>query len=469
MATMNIPDDVPNVIMAQIPINTNNRNKCVFCKSDGLYITIIHNKPTDSIVSELRCSRCNKLQENILISEIAHIYSAYLATKNAHDQLAATIYGHQITIANINNMCIVYRQHIDKTAIDHAKFIEKVNLENTELKSKIINQGNELSDKNKQCTSALETVALFESQISEFKSHISTLETVNLENTELKSKIINLSNDLLYKNTQCISILETVALFESQISEFKSYISTLETKNKELEIKHKTLNRELETKYKTLNRELETKYKTLETKHKELETKNKILETKYKTLETKYKTLETEHNTFETKNKILETKYKTLETKYKTLETKTLETKSCTPDLEIEKYTKIVKTYELELHELRNQLSKSEIRFNEYREGQKEKYLSVVNEYSRRYELVKQKANKDYFAFELLTTNKYKILLEEQGVDIAYKQIISEKYRAKLSLLAFAQKNKEFCNIQSYTLNDCDIKIQDPSDIVDLN
>ena len=417
MATMNIPDDVPNVIMAQIPINTNNRNKCVFCKSDGLYITIIHNKPTDSIVSELRCSRCNKLQENILISEIAHIYSAYLATKNAHDQLAATIYGHQITIANINNMCIVYRQHIDKTAIDHAKFIEKVNLENTELKSKIINQGNELLDKNKQCTSALETVALFESQISEFKSHI----------------------------------------------------STLGTKNKELEIKHKTLNRELETKYKTLNRELETKYKTLETKHKELETKNKILETKHRELETKYKTLETEHKTLETKHKILETKHKTLETKYKTFETKTLETKSCTPNLEIEKYTKIVKTYELELHELRNQLSKSEIRFNEYREGQKEKYLSVVNEYSRRYELVKQKANKDYFAFELLTTNKYKILLEEQGVDIAYKQIISEKYRAKLSLLAFAQKNKEFCNIQSYTLNDCDIKIQDPSNIVDLN
>ena len=94
---MDIPDDVPNVIMAQIPINANNRNKCVFCNSDGLYITIIHNKLTDSIVAELRCSRCNKLQENILISEIAHIYSAYLATKNAHAQLATTVYGHQIT------------------------------------------------------------------------------------------------------------------------------------------------------------------------------------------------------------------------------------------------------------------------------------------------------------------------------------------------------------------------------------
>ena len=61
--------EIPNEMIVQIPITANKHLSCLACvraNRDGkyLYVTIMHNKPTDSIIAELRCSHCNQLQEN---------------------------------------------------------------------------------------------------------------------------------------------------------------------------------------------------------------------------------------------------------------------------------------------------------------------------------------------------------------------------------------------------------------------
>ena len=400
---------VPNEIMAQIPIKSNKGNMCLLCikptwqANINLYITIIYNKPTDSIIAELRCSHCNQLQENILISEIAHIYSAFLSTKNAYDQQTVTNYGHQMTINNINNMCIIYKQHIEKITADYIKLTEIYNISKQD-NTKIIGQFDE-----KQ--SEIDKARL---EITEKQSEV---DKARLEINELKLKLNNAKSEQVVMNSKYISKIE------NQTSEL-TLLNTRLSQNKLFE---------------SQNMELKSKNMELKSKNMELKSKNKLLESENIILKKANKT-------FESKNKILSVQPNL----------------SCKTDLEIEKYTKIIKTYEVEVCDLRDRLQKSENLYKMYREGQKEKYLSIVNEYARRYELVKQQSKKDYFALELLTTNKYKKLLEEQGVDITYKHVVSEKYKAKLSLLIFDQHNPEFSKIQPIMLDNSDIKIQDP-------
>ena len=425
----------PNEIMAQIPIKSNKVNKCVLCikptlqTNINLYLTIIYNKPTDSIIAELRCSYCNQLQKNILISEIEHIYSAFLSTKKAYDQQILTNYGHHMTISNINNMCIIYKQHIEKITADYIKLTEIYNIsrqDNAKIICKCDEKQSEVDNAN-----------------LEINKKQSEIDKANLEINKLKLKLNNTKSEQVIVNSKYIAKIENqnteLLLFNTRLSKHVNQNKLLESQNMELKSKNKLF---------------ESKNMELKSENMELKSKNKIFESQNMELKSKNKVLESQNMELKSENIILKNANKTLNVQ---------PNPSCKIDFEIEKkYIKIIQTYEVEIIDLRDRLKKSENIYNMYKEGQKEKYLSIVNEYARRYELVKQQSKKDYFALELVTTNKYKKLLEEQGVDITYKHVVSEKYKAKLSLLIFDQHNPEFSKIQPIIIDDRDIKIQDP-------
>ena len=481
----------PNEIMAQIPIKSNKVNKCVLCikptlqTNINLYLTIIYNKPTDSIIAELRCSYCNQLQKNILISEIEHIYSAFLSTKKAYDQQILTNYGHHMTISNINNMCIIYKQHIEKITADYIKLteiynisrqdnakiickcdekqsevdnanleinkkqseVDKANLEINKKQSEIDKANLEINKKQSEVDKANLEINKKQSEIDKANLEInkkqSEIDKANLEINKLKLKLNNTKSEQVIVNSKYIAKIENqnteLLLFNTRLSKHVNQNKLLESQNMELKSKNKLF---------------ESKNMELKSENMELKSKNKIFESQNMELKSKNKVLESQNMELKSENIILKNANKTLNVQ---------PNPSCKIDFEIEKkYIKIIQTYEVEIIDLRDRLKKSENIYNMYKEGQKEKYLSIVNEYARRYELVKQQSKKDYFALELVTTNKYKKLLEEQGVDITYKHVVSEKYKAKLSLLIFDQHNPEFSKIQPIIIDDRDIKIQDP-------
>ena len=448
--------DIPNEMIVQIPITANRHLSCLACvraNRDGkyLYVTIMHNKPTDSIIAELRCSHCNQLQENPLVSQMAHMYSAYLITKREHDQLVSTNYGHQITIANINNMCVVYRQHLDKLNTDHINLIECYNTN----QQKLI----ELTEKYNK--SQVE-IANFQSEIENVQSEIKDAQA---EIEKLKSQLVNTeskqSNELARLNTQLSDSNTQLSDNNKQYSNALENVTSLKSRNTVLE----KANRSFESQ----NTEFKSRNTVLEKANKLFESKNMELKSQITVLEKANKSFESQNTELKKSNIDIRRKYNEIEKRMRVLDV---------PDIVVERYTKLVQVYEAEIVDLRNRLSKSENNYNKYKDGQKDRCLAIVNEYTRRYEIVKQKSREDYLALELRLAKQYKTMLEEQGVDKTYKHVISEKYRVKLSLLEFAQRNPDFGKIQHYMniappgskeSDVYDMKIQDPHGMLDLN
>ena len=448
--------DIPNEMIVQIPITANKHLSCLACvraNRDGkyLYVTIMHNKPTDSIIAELRCVHCNQLQENPLVSQMAHMYSAYLITKRENDQLVSTNYGHQITIANINNMCVVYRQHLDKLNTDHVNLIEFYNANQQKLV--------ELTEKYNK--SQVE-IANFQSEIKGAKSEIENVQSEikgdQAEIEKLKSQLVNTESN---KNNELARLNTQLSDNNKQYSNALENVTSLKSRNTVLEKANRT--------FESQNTEFKSRNTVLEKANKLFESQNTELKSQITVLEKANKSFESQNTELKKSNIDIRRKYNEIEKRMKVLDI---------PNIAVERYTKLVQVYEAEIVDLRNRLSKSENNYNKYKDGQKDRCLAIVNEYTRRYEIVKQKSREDYLELELRLAKQYKTMLEEQGVDKTYKHVISEKYRVKLSLLEFAQRNPDFGKIQNY-MNIVppgskesyvyDMKIQDPHGILDFN
>ena len=305
-------------------------------------------------------------------------------------------------------------------------------------------------------------IANFQSQIENSRSEIENVQSeikgAQAEIEKLKSQLVNTeskqSNELARLNTQ-------LSDNNKQYSNALENVTSLKSRNTVLEKANRT--------FESQNTEFKSRNTVLEKANKLFESQNTELKSQIIMLEKVNKSFESQNTELKKSNIDIRRKYNEIEKRMKVLDI---------PNIAVERYTKLVQVYEAEIVDLRNRLSKSENNYNKYKDGQKDRCLAIVNEYTRRYEIVKQKSREDYLALELRLAKQYKTMLEEQGVDKTYKHVISEKYRVKLSLLEFAQRNPDFGKIQHYMnivppgskeSNVYDMKIQDPHGILDFN
>lgn len=221
-----------NTILTSIPIKVGKYGKCQSCIRANLdgrsqYIKIMYIETDNTVIAELRCSHCNQCQENPLVSEIAHMYTAYINVEKSHNQLLANVNGNQLTINNLNNMCIVYKQHIDKVTYDYTRLLEAYNT------GKQIN-----TDINTKYNALEENYKKAQNGINEMKEELVTLQTSSLVVIErLKSE----RDDNMRINTDDTRLKSTISELECTNKDLKSQIAMLTNKVNNLEQQNKDL------------------------------------------------------------------------------------------------------------------------------------------------------------------------------------------------------------------------------------
>jgi uncharacterized protein (DUF3084 family) len=428
-------------ILAQIPVKVGKYGKCQSCDLGGQnqYIKIMYVGADDAVIAELRCNNCNKCQENPLVSEIAHMYTAYINMEKSHNQLLANVNGNQLTINNLNNMCIVYNQHIDKITYDYTRLLEAYNV------GKQIN-----TDINTKYNALEENYKKAQNGINEMKEELVTLQTSSLVVIErLKSE----RDDNMRINTDDSRLKSTISELESTISKLECTNTELECTNKELECTNKELectNKEL----KSTNKELECTNKELECTNKELKSTNKELESTNKELKSQIAMLTKQNKSLEQQNKDLKSQNVILK-------------KKDNGDL----HKKIVQTYEEELTGMRKKLMDMINENTKLKLIHKERCFEIIKTHESvckaHCDRIQKAADAKYFAKELEISKKYEEMLKEYDVDETYKLAVKSRYKSKLLLLTyFNEKNPDFGKIQPYTFDI--IKTHDPHNIMTL-
>lgn len=436
-----------NTILTSIPVKVGKYGKCQSCIRANLdgrsqYVKIMYIESDNTVIAELRCSHCNHCQENPLVSEMAHMYTAYINVEKSNNQLLADINGHQLTINNINNMCIIYKQHIDKVTYDYTKLLEAYNA-GKQINTDIITKNTELEENYKKAQKG----------INEMKEELVTLQTSSLHVIErLKSEhneeITHLNTDARKSNN------ETNNRLKSQISELehangglKSQISELEHANGGLKSQISELEHANES-LKSTNEGLKTQILALTNKVNELNPKTKSLEQSNKDLKSQIIALK--------KKKMVQTYEDELKEELK-------ET--------INKHKKITQTYQEELTSLRQKLMEMINENKKLKLIHKQRCFEIIKTHESvckaHCERIQNEADSKYFAKELEISTKYEEMLKEYGADETYKLAIKSKYKSKLLLLTyFKEKNPDFGKIQPYIFDN--IRTRDPHNILTL-
>ena len=405
-----------NTILTSIPIKVGKYGKCQSCIRANLdgrsqYIKIMYIETDNTVIAELRCSHCNQCQENPLVSEIAHMYTAYINVEKSHNQLLANVNGNQLTINNLNNMCIVYKQHIDKVTYDYTRLLEAYNT------GKQIN-----TDINTKYNALEENYKKAQNGINEMKEELVTLQTSSLVVIErLKSE----RDDNMRINTDDTRLKSTISELECTNKDLKCTISKLECTISKLEC---------------TNTELECT-------NKELECTNKDLKSQIAMLTNKVNNLEQQNKDLKSQNVILK--------------------KKDNGDL----HKKIVQTYEEELTSMKQKLMDMINENKKLKLIHKQRCFEIIKTHESvckaHCERIQNEADSKYFAKELEISTKYEEMLKEYGADETYKLAIKSKYKSKLLLLTyFKEKNPDFGKIQPYTFDI--IKTHDPHNIMTL-
>lgn len=422
-----------NTILTSIPVKVGKYGKCQSCIRANLdgrsqYVKIMYIESDNTVIAELRCSHCNHCQENPLVSEMAHMYTAYINVEKSNNQLLADINGHQLTINNINNMCIIYKQHIDKVTYDYTKLLEAYNA-GKQINTDIITKNTELEENYKKAQKG----------INEMKEELVTLQTSSLHVIErLKSEhneeITRLNTDARKSNN------ETNNRLKSQISELEHANGGLKSQISELEHANEGL--------KSTNEGLKTQILTLTNKVNELNPKTKSLEQSNKDL----------------KSQIIALKKKKMAQTYEDeLKEELKET--------MNKHKKITQTYQEELTSLRQKLMEMINENKKLKLIHKQRCFEIIKTHESvckaHCERIQNEADSKYFAKELEISTKYEEMLKEYGADETYKLAIKSKYKSKLLLLKyFKEKNPDFGKIQPYTFEN--IRTCDPHNILTL-
>ena len=405
-----------NTILTSIPVKVGKYGKCQSCIRANLdgrsqYVKIMYIESDNTVIAELRCSHCNHCQENPLVSEMAHMYTAYINVEKSNNQLLADINGRQLTINNLNNMCIVYKQHIDKVTYDYTKLLEAYNA-GKQINTDIITKNTELEENYKKAQKG----------INEMKEELVTLQTSSLNTDARKS-----SN-------------ETNNRLKSQISELEHANGGLKSQISELEHANEGL--------KSTNEGLKTQILALTNKVNELNPKTKSLEQSNKDL----------------KSQIIALKKKKMAQTYEDeLKEELKET--------MNKHKKITQTYQEELTSLRQKLMEMINENKKLKLIHKQRCFEIIKTHESvckaHCERIQNEADSKYFAKELEISTKYEEMLKEYGADETYKLAIKSKYKSKLLLLTyFKEKNPDFGKIQPYIFDN--IRTRDPHNILTL-
>ena len=422
-----------NTILTSIPVKVGKYGKCQSCIRANLdgrsqYVKIMYIESDNTVIAELRCSHCNHCQENPLVSEMAHMYTAYINVEKSNNQLLADINGRQLTINNLNNMCIVYKQHIDKVTYDYTKLLEAYNA-GKQINTDIITKNTELEENYKKAQKG----------INEMKEELVTLQTSSLHIIErLKSEH---NEEITHLNTEARkSSNETNNRLKSQISELEHANGGLKSQISELEHANEGL--------KSTNEGLKTQILTLTNKVNELNPKTKSLEQSNKDL----------------KSQIIALKKKKMAQTYEDeLKEELKET--------MNKHKKITQTYQEELTSLRQKLMEMINENKKLKLIHKQRCFEIIKTHESvckaHCERIQNEADSKYFAKELEISTKYEEMLKEYGADETYKLAIKSKYKSKLLLLTyFKEKNPDFGKIQPYIFDN--IRTRDPHNILTL-
>ena len=429
-----------NTILTSIPVKVGKYGKCQSCIRANLdgrsqYVKIMYIESDNTVIAELRCSHCNHCQENPLVSEMAHMYTAYINVEKSNNQLLADINGRQLTINNLNNMCIVYKQHIDKVTYDYTKLLEAYNA-GKQINTDIITKNTELEENYKKAQKG----------INEMKEELVTLQTSSLHVIErLKSEH---NEEITHLNTEARKFSnETNDRLKSQISELehangglKSQISELEHANDRFESQISELEH--------ANGGLKTQILALTNKVNELNPKTKSLEQSNKDLKSQIIALK--------KKKMVQTYEDELKEELK-------ET--------MNKHKKITQTYEEELTSMKQKLMDMINENKKLKLIHKQRCFEIIKTHESvckaHCERIQNEADSKYFAKELEISTKYEEMLKEYGADETYKLAIKSKYKSKLLLLTyFKEKNPDFGKIQPYIFDN--IRTRDPHNILTL-
>ena len=422
-----------NTILTSIPVKVGKYGKCQSCIRANLdgrsqYVKIMYIESDNTVIAELRCSHCNHCQENTLVSEMAHMYTAYINVEKSNNQLLADINGRQLTINNLNNMCIVYKQHIDKVTYDYTKLLEAYNA-GKQINTDIITKNTELEENYKKAQKG----------INEMKEELVTLQTSSLHVIErLKSEH---NEEITRLNTDARkSSNETNNRLKSQISELEHANGGLKSQISELEHANEGL--------KSTNEGLKTQILALTNKVNELNPKTKSLEQSNKDLKSQIIALK--------KKKMVQTYEDELKEELK-------ET--------MNKHKKITQTYEEELTSLRQKLMEMINENKKLKLIHKQRCFEIIKTHESvckaHCERIQNEADSKYFAKELEISTKYEEMLKEYGADETYKLAIKSKYKSKLLLLTyFKEKNPDFGKIQPYIFDN--IRTRDPHNILTL-
>ena len=443
-----------NTILTSIPVKVGKYGKCQSCIRANLdgrsqYVKIMYVETDNTVIAELRCSHCNHCQENPLVSEMAHMYTAYINVEKSNNQLLADINGRQLTINNLNNMCIVYKQHIDKVTYDYTKLLEAYNA-GKQINTDIITKNTELEENYKKAQKG----------INEMKEELVTLQTSSLhvierlksehneEITHLNTEARKFSNETNYQLKSQISELEHVnESFKSQISELEQANGGLKSQISELEHANGGLKSQI-SELEHANEGLKTQILALTNKVNELNPKTKSLEQSNKDLKSQIIALK--------KKKMVQTYEDELKEELK-------ET--------MNKHNKIIQTYQEELTSLRQKLMEMINENKKLKLIHKQRCFEIIKTHESvckaHCERIQNEADSKYFAKELEISTKYEEMLKEYGADETYKLAIKSKYKSKLLLLTyFKEKNPDFGKIQPYIFDN--IRTRDPHNILTL-
>ena len=450
-----------NTILTSIPVKVGKYGKCQSCIRANLdgrsqYVKIMYIESDNTVIAELRCSHCNHCQENPLVSEMAHMYTAYINVEKSNNQLLADINGRQLTINNLNNMCIVYKQHIDKVTYDYTKLLEAYNA-GKQINTDIITKNTELEENYKKAQKG----------INEMKEELVTLQTSSLHVIErLKSEH---NEEITHLNTEARKFSnETNNRLESQISELEQANGGLKSQISELEQANGGLKSQI-SELEHTNKSFKTQISELEHANEGLKSTNEGLKTQILALTNKVNELNPKTKSLEQSNKDLKSQIIALKKK-KMVQTYEDELKEELKET-INKHKKITQTYEEELTSLRQKLMEMINENKKLKLIHKQRCFEIIKTHESvckaHCERIQNEADSKYFAKELEISTKYEEMLKEYGADETYKLAIKSKYKSKLLLLTyFKEKNPDFGKIQPYIFDN--IRTRDPHNILTL-